>query len=223
MAISLELLGDFIGYIDLSDKMFLLSMIMIVICPVTWNLIARWEFHTKIFTKITGDNRLAADIFAHILIEMGVFRNYIFEKAISRQMRYPIDSAYCDYIYSLGCGLAIFGGILVLMAYYRLGIHGIYYADYFGLLMKEKVTVFPYNLVNNPLYIGSTSIFLGLSVMHLSPAGVLLTILVWFMYKLASLMENPMTDLIYSVHNIKAVEKMKREREEREIYPRITS
>jgi len=223
MVISLEIFKDFIGYIDFSDRIYLLSIFMIVICPVTWNLIARWEFHTRIFTEIAGDNRLAADIFAHILIEMGIFRNYIFEKAISRQIRYSIDSAYSDYVYSIGCGLVVFGGILVLMSYYRLGIHGIYYADYFGLLMKEKVTAFPYNLVNNPLYIGSTSIFLGMSVMHFSPAGILLTILVWFMYKLASLMENPMTDLIYSVNNIKAVEKMKREREEREIYQRIAS
>jgi phosphatidylethanolamine N-methyltransferase len=216
MVMTFEFIRDFIEYIDFNDKILLLSAMMIVICPVTWNLIARWEFHTKVFTKSAGDNRLAADIFAHILIEMGIFRNYIFDKAISRQTVYPIDAEYSQTVYLIGYALFIFGAILVIMAYYRLGIHGIYYADYFGVLMKEKVTAFPYNLVDNPLYIGSTSVFLGLTVIHRSPAGFLLTILVWFMYKLASLMENPMTNLIYCVDNIKEVEKMKKERDERE-------
>ena len=114
----------------------------------------------------------------------------------------------------LGYAILLFGLIFVFLAYYRLGIHGIYYADYFGILFKEKVTAFPYNITDNPLYIGSTAIFLGLGIFHCSPSGLLLTVLVWFMYKLASAMENPMTDLIYSDENIKAVQKLKSERED---------
>ena len=164
---------------------------------------------------MAGDNRLAADIFAHVLIEMGILRNYLFKKAMEEQMAFPIDPEFYLTVHIIGYAFLIIGAILVIMAYYRLGIHGIYYADYFGLLMKEKVTVFPYNIVDNPLYIGSTSAFLGMSILHSSPSGLLLTLIVWGMYKLASLMENPMTDLIYCVDNIKAVEKMKKERDER--------
>jgi phosphatidylethanolamine N-methyltransferase len=206
--------SEFLKYIDIYEKTLIISIIMIMICPVTWNLIARWEFHTKFFTKIVGDNRLAADIFAHILIEMGIFRNYIYTKAIEYQPAYPIDEEYKYLVSVLGYAIVLFGLIFVYLAYYRLGIHGIYYADYFGILFKEKVTAFPYNITDNPLYIGSTSLFLGLAILNYSPSGLLLTVLVWFMYKLASAMENPMTDLIYSDENIKAIQKLKREREE---------
>jgi phosphatidylethanolamine/phosphatidyl-N-methylethanolamine N-methyltransferase len=211
------LFKDFFSYIDFYDKTSWLSAFMIIICPVTWNLIARWEFHTKVFTKIAGDNRLAADIFAHILIEMGILRNYLFKRAIEGQMGYPFFEEYKIYAVFLGYSLVTFGTIIVLMAYYRLGIHGIYYGDYFGILMKEKVTAFPYNFLENPLYVGSSSIFLGLTIAYISPCGLLLTVLVLFMYKMASILENPMTDLIYCVDNIKAVEKMKKERDEKEM------
>ena len=207
-------LNDILSYVDIYNKTLLISIVMIIVCPVTFYLIARWEFQTKFFTKIVGDNRLAADIFAHIVIQMGIFRNFIFSKAIKEQVAYPIDEEYKLWVTMLGYGIIFFGISLVYLSYYRLGIYGIYYADSFGILCKEKVTAFPYNVIDNPLYIGSTSVFLGLAILHNSPTGLLLTVLVWFMYKLASLMENPMTDLIYSVENIKAVQKFKREREE---------
>ena len=36
--------------------------------------------------------------------------------------------------------------------------------DYFGILMKERVTSFPFNTMNNPMYNGSTMVFLALSL-----------------------------------------------------------
>ena len=56
------------------------AIIMIIICPITWNLVARFEFFTKKLSNFVGDNRLPADIFAHILIELGIFRNYMFTR-----------------------------------------------------------------------------------------------------------------------------------------------
>ena len=33
--------------------------------------------------------------------------------------------------------------------------------DYFGILMEKKVTHFPFNVIDNPMYWGSTIIFGG--------------------------------------------------------------
>lgn len=33
--------------------------------------------------------------------------------------------------------------------------------DYFGILMKERVTGFPFNVCDNPMYIGSTCTFMA--------------------------------------------------------------
>ena len=37
--------------------------------------------------------------------------------------------------------------------------------DYFGILLDEKVTVFPFNIMENPMYWGSTANYLGLALM----------------------------------------------------------
>lgn len=37
--------------------------------------------------------------------------------------------------------------------------------DYFGILMEAKVTSFPFNVIDNPMYWGSTFIYFGWSLM----------------------------------------------------------
>jgi phosphatidylethanolamine N-methyltransferase len=201
-----------ISHIDFYDPRFITTVIMIIICPITWNLFARIEFNTKYFSKLAGDNVLAADIFAHILIEMGIFRNYMFKVTVDHQKSVDFSTVYELEFKLAGYIFAGIGSFLVAMSFYRLGIHGIYYADYFGILMKEKVTAFPYNYIENPLYVGASLIFAGKAIEARSASGVVLTILAIFMYKIASILENPMTNLIYSQENIKAVNKMKEER-----------
>jgi phosphatidylethanolamine N-methyltransferase len=204
------------SYFVFNDWEFLSSLFMIIICPVTWNLVARWEFHTKIFSKLAGDNRLAADVFAHILIEMGILRNYLFSRVIRHQNHFELDGSLSTVLTVISVLIVVFGFALNFMAYYRLGIHGIYYADYFDILFPEMVTAFPYNVLDNPLYVGSFMLFFGNALFFRCPAGILLSGVAWIMYKFASILENPMTALIYSPENIKKVRKMSKERDRRE-------
>lgn len=37
--------------------------------------------------------------------------------------------------------------------------------DYFGILMEQKVIGFPFNVMDNPMYWGSTANYLGLALM----------------------------------------------------------
>jgi len=204
----------FISNFNLNWEM-MSAISMIVLCPITWNLVARYEFYTKKLSNFVGDNRLAADIFAHILIEMGIFRNYMFMRVIRNHNKVDLFSDYSLYIEIIGYLILVSGFHLNVFAYYRLGIHGIYYGDYFGVLCKEMVTAFPYNILDNPLYVGSTMLFLGSSILYRSPSGILLTILAWVMYKFASFLENPMTPLIYSTENIERVMNYNEEKNKR--------
>jgi len=188
---------------------------MIILCPITWNLVARYEFYTKRLSNFVGDNVLAADKFAHLLIEMGIFRNYIFTRVIRNHNKFDPFPDYSWHVEVIGYLILVFGLHLTFLAYYRLGLHGIYYADYFGVLCKEMVTAYPYNYLDNPLYVGSTMLFLGSSIIYRSPSGILLTLLAWFMYKFAAVLENPMTPLIYSPENIEKVRKYNEEKEKR--------
>ncbi|XP_072415582.1 phosphatidylethanolamine N-methyltransferase isoform X1 [Chiloscyllium punctatum] len=69
--------------------------------------------------------------------------------------------------------------------------------DYFGVLMEAKILSFPFNLMENPMYWGSTLVYLGWAVMNASPTGLVLTAWVAAVYKVAILVESPFTDEVY--------------------------
>lgn len=68
---------------------------------------------------------------------------------------------------------------------WALGITGTYLGDYFGILMNDRVTSFPFNVTGAPMYYGSTMSFLGTAILYGKPAGILLTIEVLTVYLVA--------------------------------------
>ena len=87
------------------------------------------------------------------------------------------------------------GNVLVLSSMWALGITGTYLGDYFGILMDHRVTSFPFNVTDAPMYYGSTLSFLGTAILYGKPAGFLLTIEVLFLYLLALRFEESVTRL----------------------------
>ena len=67
------------------------------------------------------------------------------------------------------------GNVFVLSSMWALGITGTYLGDYFGILMPARVTGFPFNVLDAPMYVGSTMSFLGVALLRGRWAGVLLT------------------------------------------------
>lgn len=90
------------------------------------------------------------------------------------------------------------GQLFVVTSIYQLGIVGTYLGDYCGILMKERVTAFPFNVLEDPMYVGSAMAFFGTALYCESPAGVVLTALVWTVYSIALKFEGPFTAKIYS-------------------------
>lgn len=66
------------------------------------------------------------------------------------------------------------GGVLVLSSMYQLGITGTYLGDYCGIYMQARVTAFPFNILNNPMYDGSTLNFIGLALWYVHAADYVL-------------------------------------------------
>ena len=60
--------------------------------------------------------------------------------------------------------LFVVANVLVLTSMARLGVTGTYLGDYFGILMKKRVTGFPFNVTENPMYNGATLNFLSLAL-----------------------------------------------------------
>lgn len=174
--------------------------------PFFWNVVARWEYRTHAITHWFGSAERGCYALAVVICLLGLFRDYRFEEAISGQ---PIALAMCtENVRICGTLLIVVGTVLVLSSTWSLGIVGTFLGDYFGLLLNKKVTHFPFNVMNNPMYWGSTLNFLGYSLRQCSPAGVLLTTLVAICYKIALLFEGPFTENIY------AEKKLREEKEE---------
>lgn len=98
----------------------------------------------------------------------------------------------------LGYGLLACGNILVLTSTWALGITGTFLGDYFGILMDDMVTGFPFNVCDAPMYYGSTMSFLGSALLYGKPAGIMLTAWVLVVYMVALQYENPFTAMIYA-------------------------
>lgn len=81
---------------------------------------------------------------------------------------------------------------------WALGITGTYLGDYFGILMDDIVTGFPFNVTGSPMYWGSAMSFAGSALWFGKPAGLLLTGLVVLAYKVALEYEDPFTAEIYA-------------------------
>ena len=60
------------------------------------------------------------------------------------------------------------GAILVASSMYKLGMLGTYLGDHFGILMSAKVTSFPFDVAEHPMYYGSTLLFFGQSLRYLN-------------------------------------------------------
>ncbi|KAI9151742.1 Phospholipid methyltransferase [Paramyrothecium foliicola] len=178
-------LQDLVNYVDFS-KPSLLGII-----------VARQEYHNKVLTNLFGGrSRTACYALAATIFGLGLVRDWLYKSAISEQPSHPLlESVYAQ---AAAYTLLACGNILVVSSTWALGITGTFLGDYFGILMDEMVTGFPFNVTSAPMYWGSTMSFLGGALLYGKPAGVLLTVEVLFVYIIALRFEDPFTGGIYA-------------------------
>lgn len=186
--------------IDWSDPLVWLAAAHITFNPMFWNIIARLEYKTKVLSQLFGSAKAACYVLAATTFLIGLSRNFVVVFAVTRQLSLEayLGTTTVYWMQFLGTGCIITGLTLAISSMIRLGVTGTYLGDYFGMLKDSRVTAFPFNIVDNPMYIGSTIAFLGLAVRMMSPIGFLLTIYIWIVYNIALHFEEPFTAKIYS-------------------------
>jgi phosphatidylethanolamine N-methyltransferase len=122
-----------------------------------------------------------------LIFTLGIIRDYLYEQALREQP--ALDILLTPTAKQLAIALFITGNTLVITSMWALGITGTYLGDYFGILMDARVTGFPFNITDAPMYHGSTLSFLGTALWFGKPAGILLTALVWVAYQVARTFE----------------------------------
>uniref|UniRef100_A0A3Q2QUX4 Phosphatidylethanolamine N-methyltransferase n=1 Tax=Fundulus heteroclitus TaxID=8078 RepID=A0A3Q2QUX4_FUNHE len=174
---------EFIRHINFRDSSFCIAVIAIIFNPLFWNVVARWEHRTRGLSRCFGSPYLACCSLGLVIILLNVLRSHSMTVVMKTQARWePMERTEVFYF---GISLMVLGTLLVVSSFLALGFTGTFLGDYFGLLMDEKVTGFPFNLTENPMYWGSTANYLGLALIGASPVGLVLTAVVALAYKVA--------------------------------------
>lgn len=185
-------LGDYV--VDTPQLRY--AVACIAFNPVFWNVVARLEHKTRFISRVTGPY-LGCYLLAATIFSLGIYRDAVYHAALLEQPTYAplveLRVVRAVAVAAFGCG-----NVFVLTSMYALGVTGTYLGDYFGILMSLRVTGFPFSVNDNPMYNGSTLVFLGTALWYGKPTGVLVAVFVYAMYKVALLFEEPYTARIYA-------------------------
>ncbi|GJE89153.1 phosphatidylethanolamine N-methyltransferase family protein [Phanerochaete sordida] len=203
-------MSSLLAYVDFSKPSLLISLAAIAFNPTAWNIVARNEYRNKTITRMFGGNaRRGCYFLAFLIFSFGILRDRLYERALHEQPRHAMLPAPLNTL--VAGALFAAGQLFVLTSTYALGITGTFLGDYFGILMDHRVEGFPFNVLRDPMYVGSTMCFLGVALWYERPAGVFVTIYVYIVYLIALRFEGPFTDMIYS--NRAASQKAKSKKE----------
>jgi len=197
------LLAQFHSLVDVNKTSLLLSIIAITFNPVAWNIVARNEHRNKTITRIFGGNaRYGCYFLALMIFSCGILRDNLYQLALLDQPRKALLSEEFKII--VPAALFIIGQTFVISSTWVLGITGTFLGDYFGILMDHRVEGFPFNVLRDPMYVGSTMCFAATAFWYERPAGLFITGYVYIVYLIALRFEGPFTDMIYSTRAQKA-------------------
>ncbi|WVQ80491.1 hypothetical protein IAT38_002596 [Cryptococcus sp. DSM 104549] len=170
--------------------------------PIFWNIVARNEYRNKTITKIVKSPLIGCYILAVTIFSISAFRDHLFIKAVQDQPALEVLGQLPFKI--IAVILFGYGQTFVLSSMWALGVTGTYLGDYFGILMSHRVTSFPFNVLSDPMYVGSLLTHLGTALWLQSPTGLILSAWVWIVYWVALKFEGPFTDQIYSASHKKS-------------------
>ncbi|WFD02017.1 protein kinase C [Malassezia obtusa] len=184
------------GIVDLTQPSLWIAVASILFNPTFWNVVAQNEHRNHTITKILGGRRyLGCYLLAVTIFSLGILRDCLYNQALSVQ---PTNPALENTpVRVLAVALFAAGNVLVLSSMWMLGVTGTYLGDYFGILMDEMVTGFPFNVVADPMYWGSSANFVAVALWYAKPAGLLLSFVVIATYAVALRFEGPFTANIY--------------------------
>jgi len=190
-------MAAFLEYVDLSKPSLYRVLASIAFNPTAWNIVARNEYRNKTITKTFGGNArygcyfLTASIFSAGMLRDNLFKKAIVEQPHAQILPEPLNVIIPVILFGLG-------QLFVVTSTWQLGITGTFLGDYFGILMDHRVEGFPFNVLTDPMYVGSTMSFVGASLWYESPAGLLISLYAYVAYVIALRFEGPFTDMIYS-------------------------
>ncbi|XP_066520515.1 phosphatidylethanolamine N-methyltransferase isoform X4 [Hoplias malabaricus] len=159
----MSVVSEVMKHVDLTEPRFCVAVIAIIFNPFFWNVVARWEHRTRGLTRLFGSPYLACYCLGILILLLNVYRSHSITVAMKGQSRMELMDR--EAVFCTGVVLLAVGSLFVISSFFALGFTGTFLGDYFGILMEEKVTGFPFSVLDNPMYWGSTANYLGLALM----------------------------------------------------------
>jgi len=181
--------------INFYDPKLARALVYITLAPIIWNILARLEYFFHIISFLFRGKRTGCYALALWIVLFSLYRDVLVMEAIQAQPTLKLLEQ--THWKALAYVLGTLGGVLVVTSFLRLGVTGTFLGDYFGIYLKEKVSGFPFSFSSNPMYDGSTLLFISKALLASSPAGLLLAFWVYVMYRIACVFEEPFTEYIY--------------------------
>ena len=189
-----DTLQDFV-----QNEKALVACVVVMINPLFWNVVSRYEYKTRRLSRVLGGPKRGCATLAACILTLNYVRTATFHKTVGQYGYWePLNNSM---VQALGYLVVAAGAVLVIASAWKLGFFVSFMGDYFGLLLSDKVTGFPFNVVSDPMYFGSGLIYLGLSLQHASIVGLVLTACIALSYAIAVRFEGPFTSQIYEDRN----------------------
>lgn len=167
--------------------------------PLMWNVVARNEYRRHSIQRFLGSKQRGAYLLAAIIFFLSLGRDHLVNRAMRlNPQAIVVPTGFAAHAKAAGVALIAAGCTLVVSSFSRLGITGTYLGDYFGILLKERVTGFPFNVVEHPMYTGAVMNFVGNALYQNNLVGMLLSVFVAAVYVVASRFEGAFTTQIYA-------------------------
>ena len=179
----------------------LMSIKILFSCPLVmylpmWNVIVRLEYKKRIVSRLFGGPRKGVIVLAIFILLCNLLRTLYFRSLADSSTRLSILEN--STVYGVGYVIEGVGIILVVCSAWRLGFYNTFYGDYFGILMGARVTAFPFNILNDPMYWGTFMLYLGEAIQYASTVAFVLSLCIGFSCFLAAKFEAPFTAMIYN-------------------------
>ena len=186
----MDTLRDFV-----QNKKALVACVVVMINPLFWNIVSRYEYKTHRLSRTLGGPKRGCAALAACTLSLNYLRTTTFHTTVDKFGYWELLNNRM--VEALGYLIVAAGAVLVITSAWKLGFFVTFMGDYFGLLLSDRVTDFPFNVVNDPMYFGSGLIYLGLSLEHASIVGLVLTACIALSYAVAIRFEGPFTSQIY--------------------------
>ena len=181
---------------ELVSPYIVVACLAVMLNPLLWNLAARLEYNTRAISRFCRGPRKGIVALAVFILFNNLIRTSFVHYLMNKYSKWEILEV--DLAIFLGYFFMVIGFILVLASAWRLGFYCTFLGDYFGILLDAKVTGFPFNIVDHPMYWGTFIMYCGGALQHASVIGFLMAFFVGLSYIITAKVEGPFTTMIYA-------------------------